>query len=412
MKPFPAPAGKTDLPTFDKKRVKEQKSLQLPLSPLVLQLPHATQTAIEKTVRILYQMSHQKSYLNQIQTSQKDYLLFTKNFTKNFTKPTTNKSTTNNPALSSSALLMSYDFHIDSEGFPHLIEVNTNAAGFLLADLVFKAQGLTPSLQALKKSFVQEWQDFSHTSAPPQLVALVDEQIPKQKMYVEFLMYQELLNSWGWPCTLQEARDLKSPSPGEVVTSEGQKISMIYNRLCDFYFEKFSFLKQVFLNRQTLISPGPGEYLLLADKHRLCDWCSESFLNSLPLKEDDKKWIQKVVLPTGGMKSLPAEELWHQRKGLFFKPFRGYGGRAVYNGKSITKGAFARLREEGGIYQKSLPAPVWEDSKGTTTTGRWKYDIRAYAYKDQVGQVVARVYQGQVTNFKVPHSGFAAVVFQ
>ena len=246
----------------------------------------------------------------------------------------------------------------------------------------------------------------------------MDEQIPRQKMYMEFLMYQELLNSWGWPCTLQEAGNLKPPTPtGEVFTSKGQKINMIYNRLCDFYFEKFSFLKQVFLKQQTLISPGPGEYLLLADKHRLCEWCSESFLNTLPLNKEEKKWIQKSVLPAGKITDLPAEKLWHQRRSLFFKPFRGYGGRGVYNGKSITKKTFARLMEEGGIYQKTLQAPVWEEEGAqgnppTTPPRRWKYDIRAYAYKNQVSLMVARVYQGQVTNFKAPQSGFAALVFE
>ncbi len=38
-----------------------------------------------------------------------------------------------------------------------------------------------------------------------------------------------------------------------------------------------------------------------------------------------------------------------------------------------------------------------------------KFDVRNYVYDGAVQWLAARVYQGQVTNFRTPEGGFAAV---
>ena len=38
-----------------------------------------------------------------------------------------------------------------------------------------------------------------------------------------------------------------------------------------------------------------------------------------------------------------------------------------------------------------------------------KFDVRAYAYRDEVLLLGARVYQGQVTNLRTPGGGFSAI---
>jgi len=38
-----------------------------------------------------------------------------------------------------------------------------------------------------------------------------------------------------------------------------------------------------------------------------------------------------------------------------------------------------------------------------------KFDVRAYAYRDRVLLLGARVYQGQVTNLRSPGGGFSAI---
>jgi hypothetical protein len=38
-----------------------------------------------------------------------------------------------------------------------------------------------------------------------------------------------------------------------------------------------------------------------------------------------------------------------------------------------------------------------------------RFDVRAYAYRDQVLLLGARVYRGQVTNLRTPGGGFSAI---
>ena len=332
-----------------------------------------------------------------------------------------------------------------AEGGLKLIEVNTNSSGYLVSELVDQVQAeqmqreqaqrgrtqgaqsqgehtqtkmqvstqataenknqATEALLLLKQSFEEEWELFSNKSTVPERVWIVDHQIKKQKMYIEFLMYQSLLSSWGWPCDLYETGDLKIDSGGSLVNSEGQKAQMIYNRSTDFYFENFSDMRKAFLNKKCCISPHPMEYLLLANKLRLCEWSSAEFLDKLSLSVEEKKQIQSVVPWTAPLDSLSMEELWKKRKLLFFKPFTGYGGKSVYRGKNISKKVFSRIVREGGVFQHLVPPANFVDPDGE----KWKYDIRAYVYRDRVLKLTARVYQGQVTGFQTPLSGFASL---
>ena len=47
-----------------------------------------------------------------------------------------------------------------------------------------------------------------------------------------------------------------------------------------------------------------------------------------------------------------------------------------------------------------------ETSEGPCTM---KFDVRAYAYRDEILLLGARVYQGQVTNLRSPGGGFSAI---
>jgi hypothetical protein len=47
----------------------------------------------------------------------------------------------------------------------------------------------------------------------------------------------------------------------------------------------------------------------------------------------------------------------------------------------------------------------------TTSEGTraMKFDVRAYAYRDEILLLGARAYQGQVTNLRTPGGGFSAI---
>ena len=368
------------------------EDLPLPaVSPFLIPLSQNKVEEISHLVKLLYRMTHSKLYKESIKTDQSEYLKM------------------NNLDTS---LLMSYDFHLDHNKNLKLIEVNTQSSGYLVSDLVDQVNGMKKeserSLLSLKKSFEQEWQNFSSETSFPSHTLIVDHQIKSQKMYLEFLMYKDLLHLWKWPCQLEEIENLDINSQGVLVDSQNKKVEMVYNRCTDFYFENLPNVKKVFLNQKCCISPHPREYLLLADKMRLCEWSSKDFLNKLGLNLEDKEIIQKTVPFTALINSISSNELWKKRKKLFFKPLRGYGGKSVYRGKSISRNMFDRIIKEKGIFQKIVPPSLFVDTHGK----EWKYDIRAYAYRDQVQKISARIYQGQLTQFQTPLSGFASICIQ
>ena len=371
-----------------------------PICPFLINLTQSTVNQITSVVKTFYKMAHLKNYVKLIQTDHTFYL---------------------NTSISDSSLLMSYDFHLDQEDTLKLIEVNTHSSGYLVSDLVDQVHGIdkhnTPSLAlaSLKKSFEEEWRSFSRQTTsqtkpftPPSHILIVDHQIKNQKMYIEFLMYKDLLNLWGWLCHLHEIEDLSIDSHGNLVDSHQKVVQMLYNRCTDFYFENLPHLKKVFLNKKCCISPHPREYLLLADKMRLCEWSSSDFLDQLDLTLEEKKKIKNAVPFTAPINSVSVDDLWKKRKKLFFKPIKGYGGKSVYRGKNISHNMFDRVIKESGVFQEIVPPPVFIDPSGT----EWKYDIRAYAYRDQVQKLSARVYQGQLTQFQAPLSGFASINVQ
>ncbi|MDE0118837.1 MAG: hypothetical protein OXM55_02375 [Bdellovibrionales bacterium] len=362
-----------------------------PISPFVINLSQETINDIKDLVKTFYKVVHLKNYAQQIQTDKNFYL---------------------NAPASNSSLLMSYDFHLDQDNNLKLIEVNTHSSGYLVSDLVDQVNGLTSqsefALSSLKKSFEQEWESFSEQPPPPANTLIADHKIKDQKMYIEFLMYKDLLSSWGWPCQLYEIENLSINPQGMLVDAQQKTVHMLYNRCTDFYFENWPLLKEAFLNQTCCISPHPREYLLLADKARLCEWSNPkgfNYVHSQNKSPQEEIKIQNAVPFTALVSSISANELWEKRKKLFFKPLRGYGGKSVYRGKSISRNMFDRIIKEPGIFQEIVPPPTFLDPSGT----KWKYDIRAYAYKDQVQKLSARVYQGQLTQFQTPLSGFASI---
>ena len=90
-------------------------------------------------------------------------------------------------------------------------------------------------------------------------------------------------------------------------------------------------------------------------------------------------------------------------------PSAAFGSRAVYRGDKISR---RKLDEIAG--RPRLPRPAAR--RAGTARGRddegpraMKFDVRAYAYRDEVLLLGARVYQGQVTNLRSPGGGFSAI---
>ena len=306
------------------------------------------------------------------------------------------------------SVLMAYDFHRDSSDTLRLIEVNTNAAGFLIANAVYQVHGMDHqrALKDLIQSFRDEWRIFQKgrgapPETPPFRTALVDEKPFQQKMLLEFFMYKGLFRLMGWPADIYDSSDLREDSKGFLTDAKGQRVDFIYNRSTDFYFRESPHLLRAYKNSKACFSPHPSEYGILSDKNRLCEW----FLH----KRDwpALRGIEKNLINSRILTEENSEEAWENRKNLFFKKAQGHAGRQTYRGKNLTRRKFQQLRKGATLFQDYIPPPTFQDSQGI----EWKFDLRAYTYGKHIQQIVARCYKGQVTNFQEEGGGFAAVQF-
>ena len=300
------------------------------------------------------------------------------------------------------SLFMSYDFHLTIEQRPKLIEINTNASFLTLGHYLYQAHNLDTGLnfrvEDLKKLFLEELKYQNKVPAKPHIL-IIDEKPLEQKMFLEFLIVQELIQSFGWTCSIDDIANYKNYKP-----------DLVYNRYTDFYFRNpiSQTLLRDFIDRKTCFSPNPFEYFLLADKQRMIDWTEPDFWNGSELSSANQNQIRSVLPHTLSFKPELKEELWSQRKRLFFKPKNSFGSKQSYKGASISKKVFEEVANEQFLAQELVPAP---ETLISTPDGpqQFKFDLRCYAYRNELQLVIARVYQGQVTNLKTKWGGFAPV---
>lgn len=307
------------------------------------------------------------------------------------------------------SVLMAYDFHLTSNGEPKLIEVNTNASGFLISELLYTDtdSAFSGSLEKLKKSFVTELQSLFPSLKSPE-ACIFDEDLLNQKMLPEFYMYKGLMESWGWRVQVEDYKNLKWKNES-LVDPQGERLHFLYNRLNDFYLSRpeSADLRRAYFSKQTVFSPQPQEYWLLADKQRLVEWSDLQFWDKLSATDEQKQIIDRVLLKSFAKSSFESlEQIWKQRKKLFFKPFRMYGGKSAFKGANISRTAFERIfSDEKIMIQEFCPAPKFKDASGE----EWKYDLRFFVYRDEIQLGIARIYQGQVTNFNKVGGGFCRI---
>jgi hypothetical protein len=123
---------------------------------------------------------------------------------------------------------------------------------------------------------------------------------------------------------------------------------------------------------------------------------------------DDRNLLQRSVPMTQIVTLDNADELWAQRRQLFFKPVTGYGARAAYRGDKLTRRVWGDILK-GDFVAQTLVTPALRSIEINGVRTDLKFDIRAYTYAGQVQLLAARLYSGQTTNFRTPGGGFAPV---
>lgn len=339
-----------------------ETSVNVLVSPEFLKLPRSVLARAQDTVKKLFHFSRSPDQLQRLQA---------------------NLSSEDQEILAhrpgNFSALMSYDFHYDpTTDLMSLIEVNTNASLFLFSELLYRAHGIDLPMrpkELLLRSFQVEAGDKLNR------VHIIDEDLQKQKAYAEFLMYKDFFKSAGVAAEILDFADEK------VLATP----ALIYNRYCDFtlFDARSAHLRKAFLNRTHIFSPNPWEYLVLADKERMREFADFN--------------VASTIIPQRDFRTFEsAEALWAERKKYFFKPKRSHGSKAVFNGGSMSKKRFTEIFPLDYVAQEFRPPGKHGD---------WKYDLRFYVYKDEIQLYVARLYQGQLTNFGTPGGGLAPIDF-
>ncbi|MDP3801802.1 hypothetical protein [Brevundimonas sp.] len=322
------------------------------------------------------------------------------------------------PDFGPRGVFMGYDFHVGDDG-PRLIEVNTNAGGAFLNALLARAQsdccrearealpaGVGGFESAVWEMFLAEWA-LQGRSGRPRLIAIVDDNPGEQYLYPEFLLVKSLFERCGVDAVIADPTELEYAHG--VLSHRGRPVDLVYNRLVDFAFEAEAHraLRNAYLAGAAVVTPSPHNHALLADKRNLALLSDANAVGSFGLA--DRHQHALAAIPRTVLVSADnAEALWAERKRLFFKPSGGHGGKAVYRGDKITRGAWAHVTGGGYIAQAIAP-PSERRVRLDGEVVSLKLDVRLYTYGAKPLLAAARVYQGQTTNFRTPGGGFAPV---
>ncbi len=320
------------------------------------------------------------------------------------------------------AVCMGYDFHLSAEG-PKLIEINTNAGGLLLNAALARAQEACCDAfdwvftsyarhDALRQSFfdmfASEWQ-LQRGSAPWRNVLIVDSAPQQQYLAPEFELFRQLFAQHGINAQIAD--------PGELLWQDGhltyqnQQIDMVYNRLTDFYLDHPDHLalRLAYQAGAVVLTPHPRAHALLADKRNLIAFSQDSLLTAWGVTATDRRLLANSVPSTRLVTPERADELWAQRRQLFFKPVAGYGAKGAYRGDKLTRRVWGDILAGDFVAQALVPpGERMIELDGVLTD--LKFDIRAFTYAGQVQMLAARMYTGQTTNFRTQGGGFAPVI--
>ncbi len=333
-----------------------------------ISLPNSVQSRVQKTVDDIWSYAHSEKHIEELKKVSNEHEL------KILKNETPQKS-----------VLSAYDFHYEPNADKlSLIEVNTNASTFLVADALYDFQSKEKSFgnakQELLSSFRNEHKLFGIKEGAK--IFIIDEKLPQQKMLFGFHMYKDFLKSIS--------DNVQICDFSEVTKSD--KEAFVYNRYCDFLLSRpeSKVLLDHFLNGDLLFSPNPRVYLLTAAKERLNHFTEMN--------------VTDTLIPSKAFRQFEnADAIWSERKKYYFKPMRMYGGKAVFRGKSISRKRFDELDMDEYMAQESRPPGKIEDD--------WKFDLRFYTYANKIQLVIARVFKGQLLNFNTIGGGLATVDF-
>jgi len=367
----------------------------------IIALGHEQFVAIRRTVEILFRLAHSPAYQERVDADAGDFARF---------------------APGNFGVFMGYDFHLTPAG-PRLVEVNTNAGGALvnglhtaalceparLACLCADLMPVETISERIVRTFLAEYEAVRGEGARPDLVAIADERPREQFLYPEFELFVSLFAEAGIRAVICDTSEL-APA-GDGLELRGERVDLVYLRDTDFALTspRCAALRAAYLARGVVVTPAPREHHLLANKRRLALFSSRDALSRLGVEADDARHLAEVVPETLTLAELGRERAWRERKQWVFKPSASFGSRAVYRGDKISRAKLDEIARDADFLAQRRVEPGLLEVETDTGPREMKFDVRAYAYRDEVLLLGARVYQGQVTNLRSAGGGFSAI---
>jgi hypothetical protein len=319
------------------------------------------------------------------------------------------------------AVFMGYDFHVGPDG-PRLIEINTNAGGALLNGLHTAAlcspERLGCACRELLPVDAMEERLFATFAAelaaarpgePLARVAIADDRPGAQPLRAEFELFRALFERRDVRAAVCDVAELEPAGSGLALA--GRPLDLVYLRDTDWCLEapRSRALRAAYLADGVCVTPSPREHHLLAHKERLALFSRAEALCDLGAAPADAALLASVVPETRRLDELGLEAAWRTRGEWFFKPAAAFGSRAVYRGDKISRRKLEEIFAHGGfvVQRRVDPGRTWVQTDAGPRA--MKFDVRAYAYRDEVLLLGARVYEGQVTNLRTPGGGFSAI---
>ena len=315
-----------------------------------------------------------------------------------------------------------YDFHLGADG-PQLIEINTNAGGVLLNAYLAAAQKacceqvttffgggtrFSDVEQTLISMFKEEWHR-QRPNEPLRTIAIVDNEPAEQFLHAEFLLFQSLFERHGIRTVIADPVEFSIQDNSLCVNDT--EVDLVYNRLTDFYFQMpgSHCLKEAYQRELAVFSPSPHHYALYADKRNLVLLSDRQQLAEFGIDKETIDTLAQSVPKTMLVTGENADQLWKNRKQLFFKPLTGYGSRGAYRGAKLTRRVWDEIVQSDAYIAQAAVPPSERQLIINGETQSLKLDIRCVTYKGMIQQLSARLYRGQTTNLRTEGGGLATV---
>lgn len=289
-------------------------------------------------------------------------------------------------------VFMGYDFHLSEDG-PKLIEINSNAGGAFIVNMIERASQTSSGhfSKQIMDMFQSEWTSAGRRGQFKSL-AIVDERPTEQYHYPDMCLAKSLLEDHGIKVVITDPENLDLRG-GKLFHGELQ-IDLIYNRLTDFDLSESAnqIISRAYKDDLAVITPAPHHHAQFADKRNLITLSDSNLLSSFGVAPQDIESL-KSIPKTMAVTDTVSEEMWISRRSLFFKPSAGFGSRGAFRGSKLTKKVWGEILEGGYIAQERVIPPL----RAVTVEGErtsLKFDVRVYTYDGTPLLFAARVYQG------------------